>query len=41
MVADHGTIVASNDESLVGQATAGNEVIQTMNSTPTASIFFI
>ena len=30
MVADHGTIVASNDESLVGQATAGNEVIQTM-----------
>ena len=30
MVADHGTIVASNDESLMGQATAGNEVIQTM-----------
>ena len=30
MVADQGTIVASNDESLVGQDTAGNEVIQAM-----------
>ena len=30
MVADQGTIVASNDESLMGQDTAGNEVIQAM-----------
>ena len=30
MVADQGTIVASTDESLVGQDTAGNEVIQAM-----------
>ena len=30
MVADQGTIVASNDESLMGQDTAGNEVIQEM-----------
>ena len=30
MVADHGTIVASNDESLMGQDTASNEVIQAM-----------
>ena len=30
MVADQGTIIASNDESLVGQDTAGNEVIQAM-----------
>ena len=30
LVADHGTIVASNDESLMGQDTAGNEVIQAM-----------
>ena len=30
MVADQGTIVASNDEHLMGQATAGNEVIQAM-----------
>ena len=30
MVADQGTIVASNDESLIGQGTADNEVIQAM-----------
>ena len=30
MVADKGAIVASNDESLMGQDTAGNEVIQAM-----------
>ena len=30
MVADQGTIVASNDERLMGQDTAGNEVIQAM-----------
>ena len=30
MVADQGTIVASNDESLMGQDTAGNQVIQAM-----------
>ncbi len=30
MVADQGTIVASNDKSLTGQDTAGNEVIQAM-----------
>lgn len=30
MVADKGAIVASNDESLMGQGTAGNEVIQAM-----------
>ena len=30
MVADHGAIVASNDESLMGQDTASNEVIQAM-----------
>ena len=30
IVADSGTVVASNDESLLGQDTAGNEVIQAM-----------
>ena len=30
IVADKGTIIASNDESLLGQSTAGNEVVQAM-----------
>ena len=30
IVADNGTIVASNDESLLGQDTAGNQVVQAM-----------
>ena len=30
IVADKGTIVASNDESLLGQGTAGNQVVQAM-----------
>ena len=30
IVADKGTIVASNDESLLGQDTAGNQVVQAM-----------
>ncbi len=30
LVADDGIVVASNDESLLGQNTAGNEVVQTM-----------
>ena len=42
MVADQGTIVASNDESLVGQDTAGNEVIQAMKQhTDSRHIFHI
>ena len=41
IVADEGVVVASNDESLLGQNTADNEVVQAMKSTQTVSIFFI
>ena len=41
IVADEGTVVASNDEKLLGQNTAGNEVVQAMKSIQTVSTFSI
>ena len=41
IVADKGTVVASNDEKLLGQNTAGNEVVQAIKSIQTVSTFSI
>ena len=42
IVADKGTIVASNDESLLGQDTAGNQVVQAMKEhTDSQHIFYL
>ena len=42
IVADKGTVIASNDENLLGQSTAGNEVVQAMKEhTDSQHIFHV